>query len=92
MEVRFKTLIAAGIAEAIPTIIAGATDALKKGKVTEGGASQQTWSRKTKSKSVSRDKKKSESESNSEHSEDSSSHDSSPSSDNNVDKPKDRKK
>jgi hypothetical protein len=79
LEAKFKTLIAAGIAEAIPTIIAGATEALKKGKVVEGGASQHSRSRKTKTKSASKGKKKYESESDSEHSKDNSYHDSSPS-------------
>jgi hypothetical protein len=92
LEARFKTLIVAGIAKAIPTIIAGATDALKKGKAVEGRASQNSRSRKTKSIPASKDKKKSESESDSESSEDSSYHDSSPSSDDTVDKPMDKKK
>jgi hypothetical protein len=92
MEARFKTLTVTGIAEAISTIIAGTTDALKKGKATEGGASKNSRSRKTKSKSSPKDKKKSESESDSESSEDSNNHDSSLSSDDCVDKARDRKK
>jgi hypothetical protein len=92
MEARFKTLIAARISEAILTIIVGETDALKKGKAAEGGASKNSRSRKTKSKYASREKNKSETESDSEPSEDSSYHASSMSSDNTVDKPKNRKK
>jgi hypothetical protein len=88
MEAKFRTLITAGLDEAIPTIIAGTTEALKKGKAIEGGASQHLRSRKTKSKTASKDKRKFESEYNSEHS---SYHDSSPSFDGTVDKPKDRK-
>jgi hypothetical protein len=94
MEARFKSLIAAGIAEAIPAIIIGAIDALRKGKAVEGEASKNSKSKKvkSKSKSVSRERKRSETESDSESSEDSSYHDSSPSSDDTVDKPKDKKK
>jgi hypothetical protein len=92
MEAKFKTLIVAGIAEAIPTIITGTTKALQKGKAAEGEASQHSMSRKTETKSASKGKKKTESESDLEHTEDSSYHDSSPSSDVTVDKPKDRKK
>jgi hypothetical protein len=90
LEAKFKTLIAAGIAEAIPTIIAGTTHALQKNKATEGGASQHSRSRKTQSEFASKGKNKTESES--EYSGDISYQNSSPSSDDTVDKPKEKKK
>jgi hypothetical protein len=65
MEARFKSLIVAGIAEDIPTIVTGETNALRKGKAVEGEASKNSKSKKTKSKSiyVYREIKKSETES-----------------------------
>jgi hypothetical protein len=94
MEVKFKILIAAGIADAMPVIITGTTGAFKKGIATKGEASKNSMSRKDKpkSKSTSREKKESETESGSESSDDSSYRDNSPSSDDTMDKPKGKKK
>jgi hypothetical protein len=64
MEAKFKNLIAASIAEAMPAIITGAANAIREERKTEGGDSKNSKSKKEKSKkSKSREKTPSESES-----------------------------
>jgi hypothetical protein len=91
MEQKFKKLISASLAEAMPTLINDAAEALKADRKFEWGSSKQSRSTKSVEKTKSIDKSISDSESSLHISEDSSYHGSSPSSTDSTDEPKKKK-
>jgi hypothetical protein len=80
MELKFKEMITASLAKAMPTIIRGAAEALKADRKFEEESSKHSRSKKSLEKPKPRDKALSDSDSSFHMSEDSSYHGSSPSS------------